>query len=153
MSKHQGTVHVEESSSSDMVLAATGLFDDQPDPAATAAFLADERHHLLIGYIDGVPAGFVSAIELLHPDKPRPEMFVYELGVADAHRGRGVATALMTRVVELCDERQCGEMFVLTDEANVAAQATYRRAGGVAVPAGVMFEWHRPTAGTAPVDG
>ena len=153
MSKHQATVHVEEASSSDVVLAATGLFDDQPDPAATAAFLADERHHLLIGYIDGVPAGFVSAIELLHPDKPRPEMFVYELGVADAHRGRGVATALMTRVVELCDERQCGEMFVLTDEANVAAQATYRRAGGVAVAAGVMFEWRRPTAGTASADG
>jgi ribosomal protein S18 acetylase RimI-like enzyme len=147
MSKHQPAVHVEEASSSDMVLAATGLFDDQPDPAATAAFLADERHHLLIGYIDGMPAGFVSAIELLHPDKPRPELFVYELGVADAHRGRGVATALMTRVVELCDERQCGEMFVLTDEANVAAQATYRRAGGVAVPAGVMFEWHWPRDG------
>jgi ribosomal protein S18 acetylase RimI-like enzyme len=153
MSKHQATVHVEEASSSDVVLAATGLFDDQPDPAATAAFLADERHHLLIGYIDGVPAGFVSAIELLHPDKPRPEMFVYELGVADAHRGRGVATALMKRVVELCDDRKCGEMFLLTDEANVAAQATYSRAGGVAVPAGVMFEWHRPTAGTASADG
>jgi ribosomal protein S18 acetylase RimI-like enzyme len=152
MRNDEPPVHVEEASSSEAILAASALFDDQPDPAATAAFLADERHHLLIGYIDGAPAGFVSAIELLHPDKPRPEMFVYELGVADAHRGRGVATALMKRVVELCDDRQCGEMFVLTDEANVAAQATYRRAGGVAVPAGVMFEWHRPTGSTASGD-
>jgi ribosomal protein S18 acetylase RimI-like enzyme len=83
----------------------------------------------------------VTAIELLHPDKPQPEMFLYELGVGSEHRGRGVATALMQRLVELCHERGCGEMSVLTDEDNAAGISTYRRAGGKPESAGVMFAW------------
>ena len=47
----------------------------------------------------------------------------------------------MQRLVHLCHERGCGEMFVLTDEDNAAAQATYRRAGGRPEPAGLMFHW------------
>jgi ribosomal protein S18 acetylase RimI-like enzyme len=54
-------------------------------------------------------------------------------------RRRGVATALMQRLVQLCQERGCREMFALTEEDNDAALATYRRAGGKAEPAGVMF--------------
>jgi ribosomal protein S18 acetylase RimI-like enzyme len=120
---------------------AAHLFDHPLDVAALHAFLADQRHHLLIASVDGQPAGFVTAIELLHPDKPRPEMFLYELGVDEAFRRRGVATALMDRLVGLCHERGCGELFVLTDEANAAAMATYRKAGGGREPDAVMFLW------------
>ena len=127
--------------SADRVVEAAALFDHPIDVQATAAFLADDRHHLLIGYVGGQPAGFVTAVELLHPDKPRPEMFLYELGVEPEFRRRGVATALMQRLVELCHERGCGEMFVLTDEDNIAGQATYRRAGGEPEPAGALFQW------------
>jgi len=52
-----------------------------------------------------------------------------------------VATALMKRLIELCHERGCGEMFVLTDEDTATAQATYRRAGDKPESAGVMFHW------------
>jgi ribosomal protein S18 acetylase RimI-like enzyme len=123
------------------VADAADLFDHPIDLDATSDFLADERHHLLIGYVGDRPAGFVTGVELLHPDKPRPEMFLYELGVNAEFRRRGVATALMQRLVELCHERGCGEMFVLTDEDNDAGQATYRRAGGVPEPAGILFHW------------
>jgi ribosomal protein S18 acetylase RimI-like enzyme len=68
-------------------------------------------------------------------------MFLYELGVGSEHRGRGVATALIKRLVQLCHERGCCEMFVLTDEDNAAGIATYRRAGGKPESAGVMFAW------------
>jgi GNAT superfamily N-acetyltransferase len=127
--------------SADAAAEAAALFDDPIDIGATGAFLADERHHLLIGYIGGQPAGFATAVELLHPDKPQPEMFLYELGVAEEYRRRGVATALMQRLVELCHERNCGEMFVLTDERNAAGAATYAKAGGKPEAAGVMFTW------------
>lgn len=134
-------LRVEVAVSAALVAGAAVLFDHPIDIAATEAFLADARHHLLIGYVDGVPAGFVTAVELLHPDKPRPEMFVYELGVEPAFRRRGVATALMRRLVELCHERGCGEMFVLTDDDNQGAHATYRKVGGEPEPAGIMFHW------------
>jgi ribosomal protein S18 acetylase RimI-like enzyme len=105
MDEQPEAVHVEVVVSPEVAAEAAALFDDPIDPAATDAFLADAGHHLLIGYVGGRPAGFVTAIELLHPDTPQPEMFLYELGVGSEHRGRGVATALIQRLVQLCRER------------------------------------------------
>ena len=123
------------------VRAAEHLFDDEVDDAATAAFLADPRHHLLIAYEDDLPVGFLSAIELLHPDKARPEMFIYELGVDERHRRRGAGSSLVSRIAEICVERGCREMFVLTDDDNAAALATYRKGGGGREPDQVMLLW------------
>ncbi len=44
-------------------------------------------------------------------------------------------------LIRLCRDRGCGEMFVLTDEANEAAMATYRTAGARREPDQVMFYW------------
>jgi ribosomal protein S18 acetylase RimI-like enzyme len=126
------------------VARAAHLFDDPVDAPAVRAFLADPRHHLLIASEGGEPAGFVSAIELLHPDKERPEMFIYELGVDERFRRRGAATALLERLKERCVERGCREMFVLTDDQNEAAMRTYRKAGGGREPDSVMFLWSWP---------
>jgi hypothetical protein len=41
----------------------------------------------------------------------------------------------------LAKEHRCYGMWVLADTGNAAALATYRRAGGQAVPAGIMVEW------------
>jgi ribosomal protein S18 acetylase RimI-like enzyme len=130
----------------DKVTRAAHLFDDSVDAPAVRAFLTDPRHHLLIAFVDGESVGFVSAIELLHPDKHRPEMFIYELAVDDRYRRRGVATAMLARLKERCVERGCREMFVLTDEANEAAMRTYRAAGGGREPDSVMFLWSWPDA-------
>ena len=126
------------------VLEAAHLFDHQLHEPAVRAFLADDRHHLLVAYVEGSPAGFVSAVELLHPDKPRPEAFLYELGVEPEFRRLGVATELLSELIRVCRDRGCGEMFVLTDGANDAAMATYRKAGGVQEPDQVMFHWQWP---------
>jgi ribosomal protein S18 acetylase RimI-like enzyme len=134
-------LHVEIVTSIAAVAEAEHLFDDPVDDAASGAFLGDERHHLLIAYVGDDPAGFVTGVELFHPDKSKPEMFLYELGVDEAYRGRGVATALLLRLVGLCRERGCGSMFALTDEDNAAARATYTKARGEAQPAGIMFTW------------
>jgi ribosomal protein S18 acetylase RimI-like enzyme len=120
---------------------AAHLFDDPLVEASLDAFLADDRHHLLIAYVDDEPAGFVSGVELFHPDKPKPEMFLYEMGVDEAFRGRGVATGLVRRLAAFGRERGCGTMFTLADEDNEGAKATYRKAGGETEPAGIMFVW------------
>lgn len=103
--------------------------------------MADERHHLLIAFVDDEPAGMLTSVELLHPDKPRPEMFLYELGVDSRFRRRGIATELLRQLVDLCHRRGCGEMFVLTDEANEAGMGTYRKADGSREPNQAMFHW------------
>src|SRR5262245_40115954 len=112
------------------VARAGHLFDAVPQEAATRRFLADERHHLLIAYVDGSPAGMITGVEVTHPDKGT-EMFLYELGVDESFQGRGVGKALVGALADLARERQCYGMWVITGEDNAAALATYRAAGGV----------------------
>jgi ribosomal protein S18 acetylase RimI-like enzyme len=124
-----------------LVAAAQHLFDGPSDPAATARFLAASDHHLLVAYdADDRPVGFVSGVEMTHPDKGT-EMFLYELSVAELARRRGVGGALVEALATRARERGCYGMFVLTDDDNAAALATYHRAGGREATLQLMLEW------------
>ena len=120
--------------------AAAHLFDDAPTGELCAKFLAQSNHHLAIAYVDEAPAGFVSGIEITHPDK-NTEMFLYELGVDDAFRGRGVGKALVAALRDRAVELGCRGMWVLTDHDNDAALATYRGAGAGEPDPQVLLEW------------
>jgi GNAT superfamily N-acetyltransferase len=133
------------------VQAAGHLFDAAVRPGPAERFLAEERHHLLIAYVDGVPAGMVIGVEMTTPDKGT-EMFLYELGVHEPFRGRGIGQALVRALASLARERGCYGMWVLTDSGNAAAQAVYTRAGGTP-PDDVqqnqaMFSWNFAPAGS-----
>lgn len=123
-----------------LVARAAYLFDRPPIPAATEAFLAANDHHLLMAFVGGEAAGFISGVEMIHPDKGM-EMFLYELGVDDGFRGRGVGAALVGRLAALALERDCYGMWVLTDHDNEGAIATYRRAGAVNGSDHLLLEW------------
>ncbi len=125
---------------SDRVTAAAHLFDDAPKPDALKRFLADPTHHLLIGYSGGEPAGFVSGVEITHPDKGT-EMFLYELGVDKNHRHHGFGTALVRALADLARTQGCYGMWVLVDDENAAAAATYRKADGDVESQPLMFSW------------
>jgi ribosomal protein S18 acetylase RimI-like enzyme len=122
------------------VIEAADLFDYAPRSDAVNRFLTDPNHHLLIAYSGGVPAGFVSGVEVTHPDKGT-EMFLYELAVDEGHRRQGIGTALVQAIRDLARERGCYGMWVLTDDDNAAAGATYRRAGGEVESQPLMFSW------------
>jgi ribosomal protein S18 acetylase RimI-like enzyme len=122
------------------VAAASALFDGPTDPDAIRRFLATVGHHLFVAYEGGRPAGFVSGIEMTHPDKGT-EMFVYELGVDGRYRRRGIGRALLDRLAELARARGCYGMWVLTDEDNDAALATYRSARASEESPQIMLSW------------
>jgi ribosomal protein S18 acetylase RimI-like enzyme len=124
----------------DRVISASGLFDGPATAAWTSTFLASPGHHLLLAEVDGVDVGFVSGVETTHPDKGT-EMFLYELGVDEAARGRGVGTALVDALAALARDRGCYGMWVSTEADNEAALATYRSAGGGAPEPGVVLTW------------
>ena len=122
------------------VKSAEHLFDASARDGATRRFLADERHHLLVAYVDGFAAGMITGVEMTHPDKGT-EMFLYELGVDESFRGRGVGKALVCALADLARERDCYGMWVITDEDNEAALATYARAGGTPERDQVVLVW------------
>jgi ribosomal protein S18 acetylase RimI-like enzyme len=125
----------------DTVLAAARLFDAPPRRAATEQFLAEPTHHLVMAFDDeGTATGFVSGVETTHPDKGT-EMFLYELSVAEDARRRGTGKALVAALRDLARERGCYGMFVLTDDDNEAALATYRATGTRDESRHVMLDW------------
>jgi ribosomal-protein-alanine N-acetyltransferase len=123
------------------VKAAERLFDHPVDVDVTRRFLQDEGNRLVIAYVDGEPAGFVSGTELSHPDQARPELFLNELAVDAAYRGRGIGKELVARLWELAQDRGCRGMWVLTDESNTAANKVYAGAGGIRQADQVMVGW------------
>ena len=125
----------------EQVKAAEALFDDPVDVAATRRFLENAANVLLLAYVDRSPAGFVSATELWHPDKPDPELFLNELAVDEAYRGRGIGRALVAELWRFAQELGCRGMWVLTDDDNAAANKVYTAAGGTRAREDVMYQW------------
>ena len=124
----------------DAVRAINHLLDDEAEESATLRFLAERGHHLLVAYERGTAAGFVTGVELTHPDKGT-EMFLYELGVDERFRNRGVGRALVAALAELARTAGCYGMWVLTDEDNSAALRTYAAAGGIDPQQQTMLTW------------
>ena len=122
------------------VVAAQHLFDGPAKAEATTRFLEEPGSHLLLAYVDGEPAGFVSGVEVTHPDKGT-EMFLYELAVDESQRRRGHARALVAALEALARERGCTGMFVFVDDDNEAGRAAYRSAGGADASRPWMVDW------------
>ncbi|MGW9291937.1 GNAT family N-acetyltransferase [Streptomyces albidoflavus] len=122
------------------LLAASPLFDAPVHPSHALDFLGREGHHLFLAYADGEPVGFISGVETTHPDKG-PEMLLYELGVAPAHRRLGIGRALIEALAEVARERGCRGMWVGVEPGNRAALAAYRSAGAVNEGRFAMLGW------------
>ena len=122
------------------IVAAGHLFDSPPDLATAERFLGTPGHHLLIAFEDEVAAGFVSGVELTHPDKGT-EMFLYELAVDEPFQRRGIGTSLVEELLKIARAHGCYDMWVLTDHDNDAALATYRTTGTTAESSHVMLTW------------
>ena len=126
-----------------LVTAASHLFDQPAQEEATRRFLQSPGHHLLIATLNGRPVGFISGVEMTHPDKGT-EMFVYELGVEEACRAQGIGGALTERLKDVAVQCGCYGMWVVTEEDNNAALATYAGSGGVAETGQTVVVWTFP---------
>ena len=83
----------------------------RPGPTRRLASSPRHGHHLLIAYEDEQAVGFVSGVEVTHPDKGT-EMFLYELAVDEPFRRRGIGRALVERLAALAREAGCYGMWV-----------------------------------------
>ena len=134
-------VRIERASQLEQLQAAEHLLDHPISTQASLRFLADPTHHLLLAYDSSdLPIGFVSGVEMTHPDKGT-EMFLYELAVDEASRRQGVGTSLVQALDALARSRGCYGMWVLTDLDNRAALGTYQAAAGESPTTHAMVTW------------
>lgn len=118
---------------------AEGVFDYPVRRELCAEFLQDGRHHLAVAVEEGEVIGMASGVHYVHPDK-EADLWINEVGVAEAHRGRGVGKALVRVLLEEGRRLGCREGWVLTDRGNAAAMRLYGSCGGKETPPdSVMF--------------
>jgi ribosomal protein S18 acetylase RimI-like enzyme len=131
-----------------VLVRASHLFDQPVSPEGARDFLRRPGHVLLIATSrDGEGIGFVSGVEMRHPDKD-PEMFIYELGVDEVRRRRGVAKALLSALRDVAVQRGCPGMWTGTE-----ALATYTSLGAVVDDRSVFITWDDVTStGAAAAD-
>lgn len=109
---------------------ADGVFDHPVRAEHLDAFLANPAQHLALAVADGRVVGMASGIVHAHPDKA-PQLFVAEVGTADAFRRGGVAAAVIDALLRRGRELGCREAWVATEAGNAPARALYRALGGV----------------------
>lgn len=113
-----------------LIHRAAGLFDAPIQPIGLKRFLADPRHILLLAVDGERPIGFLTAVELFHPDRAVPELFVNELGVADDRHREGVGRAMVEEIRRTATRRGAGLAWVLAESGDERADAFYRGVGG-----------------------
>jgi aminoglycoside 6'-N-acetyltransferase I len=109
---------------------AADVFDDPIVESSAQKFLADPRHRLVVALDNDLVVGFVSAVIYLHPDKPAPELWINEVGVAPTHQQQGIGKRLLQVTLEEARQSGCTEAWVLTERTNEAAMALYKSTGG-----------------------
>lgn len=126
---------------------APDVFDDPIISPTAREFLSDPRHHLAVATENNVVVGFASGVHYIHPDKPAPELWVKEVGVAPTHRSQGVGKALMQALLKAAQDAGCVEAWVLTDRDNMPAMRLYKSIDGDEAPGEtVMFTFRLDTS-------
>ena len=92
--------------------------------------LLDKPHVIALVALDGdqVVGGLV-AYELEKFEQDRRELYIYDLAVHEAHRRRGVATALITELQRFASVRRAYVVYVQADRGDAPAIALYESLG------------------------
>jgi ribosomal protein S18 acetylase RimI-like enzyme len=126
---------------SDVALDALRLLkapDGYPTPTSEylVRFLSRPDNVLIVATMDGVPVGFLLAYLLDRADRDQQMMFLYEIGVAESHRRRGIGTRMITQLKRICSAQNVMKMWVPTGRSNVAATRLYASTGATPLPSG-----------------
>lgn len=119
--------------------AADDVFDDAVDPARLAAYLADPGHLLAVAVVDGQVIGQCQAVIHRHVDQPT-ELYIDNLGVAEAFKRQGVASRLVQAMFAWGRELGCEEAWVGTEPDNAEGRGFYEARGAAPIPI-VMYEY------------
>jgi aminoglycoside 3-N-acetyltransferase I len=103
--------------------------DAVPDDDYLAALL-EKPHFIALAAMSGDEVvGGLAAYLLEKFERDRREIYIYDLAVARRHRRRGVATALIDRLIAIAKERRAYVIFVQADRGDEPAIKLYESMG------------------------
>ena len=101
----------------------------RPSTGYVKDLLSDRSVILLAAQTDARVVGALAAYELRKFEQERSEIYVYDLGVDEDFRRRGIASALIERLQEIASERAAWVIFIQADYDNDPAIALYSKLG------------------------
>ena len=93
----------------------------------------------ILGFAGGVPVGFAVYFHNFSTFLGRKGLYLEDLFVLPAHRGRGYGRALLLRVARIAQERQCGRFEWMALDWNEPAIRFYKALGAVEMPEWRLF--------------
>ena len=103
--------------------------NQQPDDGYLQRLIAGDSFIAVAAFDDGKLIGGLAAYELRKFEQPRSEIYIYDLGVYQQHRRRGVATALIHTLKEVAAARGAWVIYVQADYGDDPAIALYSKLG------------------------
>lgn len=101
----------------------------QPSDGYIRTLLGGEQFVALVAVADGAVIGGLAAYELKKFEQERSEFHIYDLAVAETHRRRGVATALIEELKRIAARRGAYLIFVQADYGDDPAISLYTKLG------------------------
>ena len=101
----------------------------QPGIPYLERLLARDTFIALAALDEGRVVGALAAYVLPKFEQERSEIYIYDLAVAQAHRRRGIATAMIAQLRSIGAARGAYVVFVQADYGDEAAIALYTRLG------------------------
>lgn len=101
----------------------------QPDDAYLAGLLRSPTFAAVAAIAGTEVVGGLAGYVLPKFEQARAEFYIYDLAVDEAHRRRGIATALIARLQALAAERGIYVVFVQADHGDDPAIALYSKLG------------------------
>lgn len=101
----------------------------QPRRAYLRRLLGSGMFVAIAAHVGDEVVGGLAAYELRKFERERSEIYLYDLAVLEAHRRRGIATALIRELQTVAAERGAYVVFVQADRGDAPAVALYTKLG------------------------
>jgi aminoglycoside 3-N-acetyltransferase I len=101
----------------------------QPDDDYLRSLLAGEAFVAVVAMREDEVVGGLAAYFLRKFEQARSELYIYDLAVAEAHRRKGLATAMIEELRSVAASRGAYVIFVQADHGDDPAIALYTKMG------------------------
>lgn len=91
--------------------------------------LGSDGFFAIVAEDEGRVVGGLAAYELVKFEQERSELYIYDLAVAETHRRRGIATALIGELQAIAVARGAWVIYVQADHGDDPAIALYTKLG------------------------
>lgn len=94
---------------------------------------------VVIGYADGTPVGFALYFHNYSTFLGRPGIYLEDLFIKPAYRGKGYGKALLVYLAKITKERNCGRLEWSVLDWNVPSISFYKKLGAIAMDDWTMY--------------